>query len=482
MQQTEVRAQRASKSTSLAWSFGSISVGIKNNLLGVWILYYYNQVLGVDAYLVSIALFIALVVDALSDPLVGVWSDRTRSRWGRRHPFIYAAIVPFTLSYYLILQDPGDANSSEIFFRLLILMIVMRISMTFYEVPRNALAPELSKDYDQRNALAGYSSAFGWFGGAVISHYVMSAYLLGDSFSDANGYQLLGFWGGLWLFIGTIATSLGTHHKIPDLHEPEPTTVDLRKLFHEIRETLSNKNWAVLFIAGCIYAIQVGADTGAGTYYNEYLWEWQPNEIASFAAFQALAVIAISLAAPALTVGRNKKHIAVSVFLLAVITGPLPLFLRLIDPYFAFDTFPANGTEMLWWTLLIHACASASLGALGFIYVASMQMELVEAVQVKTGRRDEALLGTASSMMQKLIGAGGTLLAGLIISISGFDNPSLTYEAKTTEAIVTFSWIHIAFSFFLPLCSTFVIMFYSIDRQSHLERVESLGYTESKAS
>ena len=52
MQQTEVRAQRASKSTSLAWSFGSISGGIKNNLLGVWILYYYNQVLGVDAYLV----------------------------------------------------------------------------------------------------------------------------------------------------------------------------------------------------------------------------------------------------------------------------------------------------------------------------------------------------------------------------------------------------------------------------------------------
>ena len=49
--------------------------------------------------------------------------------------------------------------------------------MTFYEVPRNALAPELSKDYDQRNRLAGYSSAFGWFGGAVISHYVMSAYL-----------------------------------------------------------------------------------------------------------------------------------------------------------------------------------------------------------------------------------------------------------------------------------------------------------------
>ena len=482
MPQAKIRAQQAANSTALAWGFGGVSVGIKNNLLGVWILYYYSEVLGVDAYLVALALAVALVVDAISDPLVGIWSDRTRSRWGRRHPFIYAAIAPFTLSYYFILQDPGDASSNEIFFRLLILMLVMRLSMTFYEVPRNALAPELSKDYDQRNKLAGYSSAFGWFGGAVISHYVMSAYLLGDSFSDANGYELLGFWGGLWLFIGTVVSSLGTHHKIPDLHEPAPRSANLQKLFLEIKETLSNKNWAVLFLAGCIFAIQVGADTGAGTYYNEYLWEWQPSDIAIFAAFQALSVIAISLAAPALTVGRNKKHIAVSVFLLAVITSPLPFFLRLIDPYFAFATFPSNGTDMLWWTLLIHACATASLSALGFIYVASMQMELVEAVQVKTGRRDEALLGTASSMMHKLIGAGGTLLAGMIISISGFDNPDLTYAAKTTDAIATFSWIHVAFSFFLPLCSTCVIMFYSIDREGHLERLESLGYTKKEVS
>ena len=153
-------------------------------------------------------------------------------------------------------------------------------------------------------------------------------HLLGDTFSDANGYQLLGFWGGLWLFIGTVATSLGTHHTIPRLHEPEQTGVTLKKLFIEIRETLSNKNWAILFISGCIFAIHVGADTGAGTYYNEFLWEWQPNQIASFAVFQALSVIAISLAAPALTVGRNKKHIAVSVFLLAVVAGPLPFFLR----------------------------------------------------------------------------------------------------------------------------------------------------------
>ena len=211
-------ADRANPLISLAWGFGAISVGIKNNLLGVWILFYYNQVLGLDAYLVSIALASALVIDAISDPVVGIWSDRVRTRWGRRHPFMYAAIVPFALSYFFILQEPIGATDEEVFARLLVLMIVMRISMTFYEVPRNALGPELSKDYDQRNTLAGLSSAFGWFGGAVLSHYVMSAYLLEGSFSDAEGYKLLGFWGGCWLFIGTVVASLGTHRTLSLIH------------------------------------------------------------------------------------------------------------------------------------------------------------------------------------------------------------------------------------------------------------------------
>ena len=77
---------KAPLSTQLFYGFGSISVGIKNNLLGTYLLIYYNQVLGLDASVAAIAMSLALLVDAFSDPLVGVWSDRVRSRWGRRHP------------------------------------------------------------------------------------------------------------------------------------------------------------------------------------------------------------------------------------------------------------------------------------------------------------------------------------------------------------------------------------------------------------
>ena len=157
MVEERIQVAKASNSTIWTYGFGSISVGIKNNLLGTWLLIYYNQVLGLDALLVSSAIAIALVVDAISDPFVGIWSDRVRSRWGRRHPFMYASIIPFSLCYYLILQDPGDISDGEMFTRLLVLMVLMRIAMTFYEVPRAALVPELSKDYDQRNNFSGRS-------------------------------------------------------------------------------------------------------------------------------------------------------------------------------------------------------------------------------------------------------------------------------------------------------------------------------------
>mgnify|MGYP001467173321 CR=1 FL=1 len=106
MAEKTVSVQDASNSTIYTYGIGGIGVGIKNNFLGTWALIYYNQVLGLDAYLVTIALAIALIFDAISDPLVGIWSDRVRTRWGRRHPFMYLAVIPFALSYYFLL--PSD--------------------------------------------------------------------------------------------------------------------------------------------------------------------------------------------------------------------------------------------------------------------------------------------------------------------------------------------------------------------------------------
>ena len=522
---------------------------------------YFNQVLGLPAVLVASALAVALVVDAFSDPIVGIWSDRVRSRWGRRHPFIYVAIIPFALSYYFILQNPGSISTgeiteSELFVRLLVLLIIMRLSMTFYEVPRGALQPELTKDYDQRNQISGIGMAFGWIGGAGMASIAYAFFFVetpdftgARAFLRPEAFQQLAFWGGLSLFISAVISNVGLHKHIPNLHIPEERNLDdfdikgtiftkelsfsslflpklpssflgaiiyifpvtltiihiiliilgwlvtillpenwisklqkaefwTKKFFWEALETINNRSWNVLFFAGCVYSLLVGLGTGAGMYHNLYFWQWTPSDIALFPTVGAISVIIVALLAGTIARGRDKKKIAVGIFLTTIITGPLPVVLRLLDPYFSATLFPANGTDVLWWIMITHYTFEVCLGSLGFIFIGSMTMEIVEDVQRNTGRREEGLLGTINSFIQKLIGAGGVILSGIIISVAGFDTPGATFEELTTTVVNKFATMHVILAATMPFISTLLILFYSIDRKGHLDNVENLGYTE----
>ena len=90
-------------------------------VLIIFLLLFYSQVVGLDARLVGIAITAALVIDAISDPIVGYWSDNLRSRWGRRHPFMYAAAIPVSLSYFFLWSPPLDWSQMELFWYLLIM-------------------------------------------------------------------------------------------------------------------------------------------------------------------------------------------------------------------------------------------------------------------------------------------------------------------------------------------------------------------------
>ena len=476
MTEQQVKAQGATMGTMFTYGLGSIPVGIKNNLLGTYLLIYYNQVLGLDAVLAASAMAIALVVDAITDPWVGIWSDRVRTRWGRRHPFMYAAIIPFAVAYYYILLDPGSISESGLYFRLVFWLVMLRLAMTFYEIPRGALGPELTKDYDQRNLLSGWGMAFGWFGGAGIA-FVANRWFL-DSFVDLAGYQRLAFWGGLGIFIGAAVSTIGLHKHIPNLHVPEARKFDLKSFFGEAVETLSNRSWIVLFLAGTVYALYGGIEQSVWTYYNEYFWRWTPASISIFAMFQAGTVIVMSFLAPAIAKGRNEKHIAVGVFLTANVFGPLPIILRLLDIHFGFSLFPENGTASLWWILLLHSGFTASIGALGFIFVTSMSYEIVEDVQRATKRREEGLLGTVNSFIHKIVGAGGVLISGLIIGYVGFDAPGVTLAELRGPIVNQFALIHVVLGCIMPFISTLLVLLYRIDRKDHQANIQDLGYVE----
>src|ERR1700755_3551653 len=86
--------------TKVVYGLGSIAFGIKDGGFQVFLLFFYNQVLGLPATLVGLAAAIAIVADAVIDPIIGQASDNWRSRIGRRHPFMYAAAIPVAVLFY----------------------------------------------------------------------------------------------------------------------------------------------------------------------------------------------------------------------------------------------------------------------------------------------------------------------------------------------------------------------------------------------
>src|SRR5665213_2758336 len=201
--------------TKLFYGFGSVAFGIKDNGFQTILLLFYNQVIGLPGPLVGLAIAIALMVDAFLDPIVGQISDNFHSRWGRRHPFMYASALPVAVSY-LLLWNPPHWSPAHLFWYLTGVAIVIRTFITFYEVPSAALAAELTQGYDERTVLLSYRYFFGWVGGLAV-YLVALALLLRPDATHATGqlnpvgYARYGLLASAIMFVAIIVSAAGTH-------------------------------------------------------------------------------------------------------------------------------------------------------------------------------------------------------------------------------------------------------------------------------
>ena len=149
-QQGLIRSGPVSLTTKLLQGVGALPDTYKNFAFNTFLLFFYNQVLGYPATLASAALGIALCFDAVTDPMVGSFSDNLRSRLGRRHPLMYLSALPLALSLYFVFVPPDNLSSTVMFVWLMFFAIAVRTSMTLFLVPWSAMMAELSTDYVER--------------------------------------------------------------------------------------------------------------------------------------------------------------------------------------------------------------------------------------------------------------------------------------------------------------------------------------------
>jgi Na+/melibiose symporter-like transporter len=140
------RGGRLSFSTKLYQGIGAIPDTVKNWVFNTFTLLFYSQILGVDAVLVSVALALAMVFDAVTDPLVATLSDNSKTRWGRRHPLMLLAALPLGAALAAVFVPPSGLSHTGLFLWLLGFAVLTRGLMTLYFVPWAAIAAELSDD------------------------------------------------------------------------------------------------------------------------------------------------------------------------------------------------------------------------------------------------------------------------------------------------------------------------------------------------
>ncbi|HEV2562258.1 MAG TPA: MFS transporter [Rhizomicrobium sp.] len=458
--------------TKLFYGLGSIAFGVKDNGFSTLVLLFYNQVVGLPSQLVGSAILIALVFDAFLDPIVGTISDNLRSRWGRRHPFMYFSALPVALSY-LLLFNPPHWSQGALFVYLIVVSIVVRTFITLYEIPSSALVAELSDDYDQRTVFFAYRYFFGWFGGLGMSILAFAVLLTPDKTHPVGqlnpaGYVTYGIVAAIIMFFAILISAAGTHRHIPQFHVPKPRRIGVGQMMSEMFATLANRSFLILTISGVFFYVATGLVFALNVYFQTYLWQLSAAQISIFTVMGFVAAALAFVFALPLSRRFGKKISAIVLFVLALAVGCVPLTLRLLN------LFPPNGAPSLMPLLLIFATLSLTLSIASSILMASMLTDIVEENALKTGRRSEGLFFAANSFLQKVVSGAGVFASGLLLWLVGF--PANAQPGHIDMEIVrNLALVYLPVLVLLYGIAMVFLGFYRITRENHEENLKRLA-------
>lgn len=298
-------ADRVPLKTKLLFGVGAVAEGTKLTAFNVFLLFYYNQVLGVSGTLTGMAIFIALCVDALIDPFVGSLSDNFHSRWGRRHPFMYSAAVPMAVCFFLLFNPPSSLGQTGLFLWLATWAVGVRSAMTLYTIPSGAMLPEITPGYDERTSLVSYRFLFIWMGGLFTAqmgylYFFAPSAQFADGRLNPDAYGAFALACAVMVAVAILVSSAGTQHLVATMHMPaQPTPFSVRQLLHELRDALSNYSYRMLICASLFTATAAGFQQVMDLYMGTYFWGLTTSQLAALTyAYMIATLLASGLARP----------------------------------------------------------------------------------------------------------------------------------------------------------------------------------------
>ncbi len=467
-----------------AFGFGQLGEALVTIGFTTFLLYYYNQVLGVSGTITGIALAISLFVDAAVDPIAGSLSDRLRSRWGRRHPFILLSAIPLGGCFFLIFNPPTGLGEFELAAWLVCWTLATRIALTFFHVPHLALGAEMAHDYNQRSTMFSYNTLFSIVGQALGVAFAYATFFptteqYNPGLLNPFGYVQFSAVFGFCVIVAILVCVLGTWREIPHLPNSGRTheRFSLLNVFRETAEAFRNRSFRALFFGMCLSTIMLSAEGVLTPYMNVHFWGLTTEQISTIPAVSMFGLIIGFMVTPLLTRWLDKKKTLIYCAMLAIVCPVVLVGLRLLDA----PWLPANGSALVLPLVMVVNFVGAMLAPPIFGSLNAMFADIVDEHELETGHRREGVIFAARSFLIKAISSVGVVVGGWVID--WIDFPRGARAGTVPEDVLWDLGLYQA-----PLPSIFVFIAvilysgYRLDRKRHAEIVAALNLRRSQAN
>ncbi len=470
-----IAARRLALPPMIAFGVGQAAEGIKNTAFNTFLLFFYQQVVGVSGTLTGIALGIALCFDAITDPIAGTISDKANTRWGRRHPFMLAAALPLAVSFYCLFSPPAALTEFESFLWLTLFAVLVRGSLTFFHIPHLALGADLARDYTQRSTIFAFSTLFSAIGGAFTGFFAYRLFFpttpeYNPGLLNPGGYVGFGATFGIAMAIAILTCFLGTFREIPHLRRAvRVERFGLLKLGRELRDVFRNKSFRALFFGMLCSTLVLSIEGVFTPFMGVHFWGFTTEQLSAL-PLTALVGLLLSVPLTPLATRLLDKKLAVLIpAAIAIINANVLVVLRLLDvPWFA-----ANGSP---WMLPLVMCSTfvgALIAPVIFSSLSSMFGDIADEHALETGERREGVIYSARSFVVKATGAVGVIIGGALLEYIAFPRGAAAGTVPA-ETIWTLGLIQGPATSVFTLMALFLYAGYQLDRARHAEIIAEL--------
>jgi glycoside/pentoside/hexuronide:cation symporter, GPH family len=433
--------------TKLGFGICDLGGNLFFTMMGFYLLFFMTDVVGLAAGLAGTALMIGKIWDAVTDPTVGFISDRTRSRWGRRRPYMFVGALFLFLTMILMFTAPGYETQTQLFIWAAVMYSLLCTAYTLVNIPYGALTPELTTDYNERTVLNAYRMSSAVVGTLLGAGLVLP--LVGMAASIKSGWTLSGTVMGAVMMVTALITVFSVREPV---HSEAPSA---QNIFKSYAQVLGMKTFLTCLIPWTMHITGITIIQGALLYFYVYLF-------GSEASFQ-LALVALLLTSmifiPIWTIISKRIGKKLSYNLGMLIVALVILVLFVIG-----HRVPVEVTYLL--------MALAGVGfATQYVMPYSIIPDVVEFDYAENGVRREGVFYGLWTLTSKIGQAFAIALSGWTLSVFGY----IPDVAQTDLSLLGIRLLCGPIPVLFFITGIVVLSFYPITREKYQEILDKIA-------